>query len=112
MAWKMRTAPAYVTEEWRWLFDTITGQTDKLMGRVGAGVYAAAASMVFNLFNLILAPILVFFMLFYKRDIQEGIAAWLPEKHRGTILELGREINKSVGGYIRGQLVVSAIVAV
>jgi putative permease len=46
------------------------------------------------------------------KDIQEGIAAWLPEKHRGTILELGREINKSVGGYIRGQLVVSAIVAV
>lgn len=112
LTWKLRTAPTYVTEEWRWLFDTITGQMDKLLGKVGAGVYAAAASMVFNLFNLILAPILVFFMLFYKKDIKSGVASWLPEGQREGILELGREINKSVGGYIRGQLIVSAIVAV
>ncbi len=75
-------------------------------------MYAAATKVVFNIFNLILAPILVFFMLYYKRDIITGIAAWLPAQHRDTILAMGREINASIGGYIKGQFVVSLIVAI
>ncbi len=104
--------PAYATEEWSWLFDKIAGGIDTVLGRVGAGVYAAAGRVAFNLLNLILAPILVFFMLFYKRDIIAAITAWLPADRRETILELGREINASVGGYLRGQMVVSLVVAI
>ncbi len=104
--------PAYATEEWNWLFDKISESMDSILGKLGSGVYAAASSVAFNLLNIILAPILVFFMLFYKGDIISGITAWLPAGRRDIILELGREINISVGGYIRGQLIVSLIVAV
>jgi putative permease len=104
--------PAYATEEWNWLFDKISESMDSILGKLGSGVYAAASSVAFNLLNIILAPILVFFMLFYKGDIISGITAWLPAVRRDIILELGREINISVGGYIRGQLIVSLIVAV
>jgi putative permease len=104
--------PAYATEEWNWLFDKITESMDVIMGKLGSGMYAAAGSVAFNLLNIILAPILVFFMLFYKHDIASGIIAWLPAARRDLILELGHEINVSVGGYIRGQLIVSLIVAV
>ena len=104
--------PAYATEEWSWLFDKVTESMDTVMGKLGAGVYSAAGRVAFNLLNIILAPILVFFMLYYKQDISAGITAWLPADRRDTILELGREINASVGGYIRGQLVVSLIVAI
>lgn len=107
-----RFQPAYATEEWNWLFDKVTGSMDTILGKVGSGVYAAAGRVAFNLLNIVLAPILVFFMLFYKKDISAGITLWLPAKYRDTILELGREINASVGGYIRGQMVVSLIVAV
>ncbi len=103
--------PAYATEEWSWLFDKVTESIDTLLGKVGSGVYAAAGSVVFNLLNIILSPILVFFMLFYKGDIIDGITAWIPASRRDDILELGREINASVGGYLRGQLFVSLIVA-
>jgi putative permease len=106
-----RFQPAYATEEWNWLFDKVTESMDILLGKLGSGVYAAAGRMAFNLLNIILAPILVFFMLLYKKDIIAGITRWLPSEHRDTILELGREINASVGGYIRGQMVVSLIVA-
>jgi len=75
-------------------------------------MYTAATKVVFNIFNLILAPILVFFMLYYKRDIVTGITAWLPAQQRETILAMGREINASIGGYIKGQFVVSLIVAI
>ncbi|HLO24974.1 MAG TPA: AI-2E family transporter [Geobacteraceae bacterium] len=103
--------PAYGTEEWSWLFDKITDSMDTILSKVGSGVYAAVGRVVFNLLNIILAPILVFFMLFYKGDIIAGITGWLPSDRRDSILEVGREINASVGGYIRGQLVVSLIVA-
>jgi putative permease len=51
-------------------------------------------------------------MLFYKQDIVSGITSWLPARHRETILVQGREINASIGGYLRGQLIISLIVAV
>jgi putative permease len=70
----------------------------------------AAAQVVFNLFNLILAPILVFFMLHYKRDIVTEITSWLPPGRRDTILSVGQEINASIGGYLKWQFVVSIIV--
>lgn len=106
-----RFQPTYATEEWNWLFNKITGSMDTILGKVGSGVYAAAGRVAFNLLNIILAPILIFFMLFYKSNILAGISRWLPAGRRETILELGREINASVGGYIRGQMVVSLIVA-
>jgi putative permease len=109
---KWRLEPAYATEEWRWLVNKLVGNMDKVFSRLGTGVYATAAKVVLNLFTLILAPILVFFMLLYKRDISAGITAWLPTERRDTILAVGREINASIGGYIRGQLVVSLIVAI
>lgn len=103
--------PSYAAEEWQWLTDNIIGSMDTLLAKIGTGIYAAVTRVAFNLLNLLLAPILVFFMLYYKHDIITGIAAWLPPRHRETILELGREINASVGGYIRGQMIVSLIVA-
>lgn len=112
LAWKTEVVPSYAAEEWSWLFDAISANLDKLLAKLGAGAYAAATTVVFNLFNLILAPILVFFMLHYKRDVMTAITGWLPPPRRETILELGREINASIGGYIRGQLIVSLIVAV
>ncbi len=112
LAWKERVLLPYSAEEWRWLLDTLTGQLDKLIGKAGAGIYATLSSAVFNLFNIILAPILVLFMLIYKEPIISGIASWLPAARRDAILAVGREINGSIGGYLRGQLIVSLIVAV
>ena len=103
--------PASATEEWSWFFDKVTESMYTILGKVGSGMYAAAGKVAFNLLNIILAPILVFFMLFYKEDIVTGITSWLPANRRDVILELGREINSSVGGYLRGQMVVSLIVA-
>ncbi|RQW78276.1 MAG: AI-2E family transporter, partial [Geobacter sp.] len=104
--------PMYATEEWRWLLDKLAEGLDTLISKFGSGMYNAVGRVAFNLLNLLLAPILVFFMLYYKQDICQGITSWIPVRQRTTILELGREINSSVGGYLRGQMIVSLIVAV
>ena len=105
-------SPSFGVAEWQWLIDTLIGNLDKVTGKLGAGVYSAATRVAFNLFNLLLAPILVFFMLHYKNEIKEELVRWVPPQHRELILQIGGEINRSVGGYIRGQLFVSLIVAV
>jgi putative permease len=107
-----RYEPAYGADEWSWIFAKIMSWVDKLLTNLGNGVYAAASRMVFNLFNLVLSPILVYFMLYYKETIRSTTAAWLPAQHRDLIIEVGREINDSIGGYIKGQIIVSFIVAV
>ena len=104
--------PLYGAEEWSWAFDKLTEGMDKVINGLGEGVYSAAASMVFNLFNLVLSPILVFFMLYYKKEIKETVAGWLPRRRRGVLLEIGHEVNDSIGGYLKGQLIVSSIVAI
>jgi putative permease len=110
--WEVRFAPAYASEEWRWLLDNLLGSMDNLFSQIGSGVYAAMTRVVFNLFNLILAPILVFFMLYYKEEAITGITNWLPAGQRDAILAVGREINANIGGFIKGQFVVSLIVAI
>lgn len=110
--WKERLGPSYAAEEWGWLLDTLQGNIDTMLGRFGAGVYAAAGKVVFNLLNVLLSPVLVFFMLFYKHDIIEGVVCWLPMAKRDSVLAIGRDIDRSIGGFIRGQIVVSIIVTV
>jgi putative permease len=107
-----RFEPAYASDELRWLLDNLLGSMDTLFSRIGTVAYAAMTRVVFNIFNLILAPILVFFMLYYKRDIITGITVWLPAGQREAFLDAGREINASIGGYLKGQFVVSLIVTI
>jgi len=107
---QLLSSPAF--SEWGVLIDSVYSKLDSVTGSLGSGVYLAASSIAFNLFNLILAPILVFFMLHYKLHIIEWLKVWLPARHKDHIIKIGIEINDSIGGYIRGQLIVSAIVAV
>ena len=85
-----RYQPLYATEEWGWLLEKLAEGLDTVLSRVGSGMYAAASRVAFNLLNILLAPILVFFMLYYKHDVGTGIASWIPVRHRETVLELGR----------------------
>jgi len=101
-----------VFSEWSWMLDSATSKLDTISGKVGSGIYSAASSLAFNLFNLVLAPILVFFMLHYKQNIIEGVKIWLPARHKEHIIKMGVEIDGSIGGDIKGQLIVSVIVAI
>lgn len=110
-AWQGSLPTRYGSEEISWLVDRVIANADSMAERAGAWVYGLIGSVFFNMFNLILAPILVFFMLNYKRKIMETISLWIPEHRRGLLMEIGREVDGSVGGYLRGQVIVSILVA-
>jgi putative permease len=112
IGFKARILSSPETNDWSWLIDAGAKNIELITKQVGGGVYSAASSAAFNLFNLILAPILVFFMLIYKHAVIDSIKIWLPARQKEHLLEVGREVNDSIGGYLRGQLIVSFIVAV
>ena len=112
LSWQGTLPTHYGSEEITWLLDNVIGNADNMAEKAGIWAYGFATKIFFNVFNLILAPILVFFMLNYKQKIMETTALWIPEERRDLILQIGREIDSSVGGYIRGQVMVSIVVEI
>ncbi|MDA8414434.1 MAG: AI-2E family transporter [Desulfobacteraceae bacterium] len=111
MEWKARIPDRYGSEEIQWMLDKTSANVDTAAEKTGAWAYSFAGRMFFNLFNVVLSPILVFFMLYYKQTIITTLASWIPEHNRSIVLGIGREVNSSIGGYLRGQVIVSIIVA-
>lgn len=111
LEWKSRIPDRYGSEEIQWLLDKASANVDTAAERTGALAYGFAGRMFFNLFNIVLSPILVFFMLYYKKTLIETLASWIPEQRRAIVLGIGQEVNVSIGGYLRGQVIVSIIVA-
>jgi len=111
LSWKTRLPDGHGAAEMQWLIDKVSGNIDESVKKAGGMAYTFASSILFNIFNIVLSPILVFFMLYYKYDVLEAISSCLPEKHRDVITYIGLEVNSSIGGYLRGQVLVSLIVA-
>jgi len=111
LEWKSRLPSQHGSAEIQWLIDTLSGNINKAAEKAGLMAYSFATRIFFNIFNIVLSPILVFFMLFYKGIIMETITSWLPDNRRGIILNIGHEVNDSIGGYLRGQVAVSIIVS-
>jgi len=111
LEWKDRLRDRYGSDEIQWLIDKASGKIDTAAEKAGFWAYSFGTHIFFNLFNIVLSPILVFFMLYYKRTVIDTLISWLPEGRRTQIMDIAHEVNSSIGGYLRGQVVVSIIVA-
>ena len=111
LEWKSRLPDRYGSDEIQWLIDKASGNIDTAAEKTGFWAYSFGTSIFFNLFNVVLSPILVFFMLYYKQIVIDTVTSWLPDGRRTQIVEIAHEVNSSIGGYLRGQVVVSIIVA-
>lgn len=109
--WKERLPDRYGADEIQWLIDKASGNIDSAAEKTGFWAYSFGTRIFFNIFNIILSPILVFFMLYYKQTVIDTVASWLPDERRDQIIDIAKEVNASIGGYLRGQVGVSIIVA-
>ncbi len=111
LEWKERLPARYGSDEIQWMLDKASANLDTAAEKAGSWTYGFATRIFFNIFNIVLSPILVFFMLYYKQTVIETLSSWIPTRRREIILGIGREVNSSIGGYLRGQVIVSIIVA-
>jgi putative permease len=111
LEWKGRIPDRYGSDEIQWLIDKASANIDTAAEKTGVLAYGFGTQIFFNLFNIVLSPILVFFMLYYKQTVIDTVVSWLPDVRRAQIVAIANEVNSSIGGYLRGQVVVSIIVA-
>jgi len=98
-----RLAPYYGGQEGEWLIAWAEESLKKLALEVSGKGYQELKAAFFGLFNLILAPILVFFMLSSKQFFKDLILRFIPHRERSSFREVGRRIKVSLERFVLAQ---------
>jgi predicted PurR-regulated permease PerM len=84
---------------------------DQVLGLLrGAG--AVVAGLVAGLVAIVLAPVLAFYAVADLPRLSEGIRGLVPPRSRSEAIDVAQRILRTVGAYVRGQLLVATFVAV
>lgn len=102
-AWKARLAPYYGGDEGAWLIARTEDSLKKLAVEASGKGYQELKAALFGLFNLALAPILVFFMLSSKQFFKDLILRFVPHRERASFREVGGRIKTSLERFIIAQ---------
>ncbi len=102
--WKAELAGYYGGEEGIWLLDRLEESLTRWTAALSDLGYIQLKKLFFAAFNLLLAPILVFFMLLYKQHARDFIRRMFHHRERQYLLELGREINRSLERFLLGMI--------
>jgi predicted PurR-regulated permease PerM len=65
--------------------------------------------LVTRAFSLVLAPFLAYYLLRDWELLRRGLLALIPIEYEGEVLVLARRLNRVLAGFVRGQLLISAL---
>jgi predicted PurR-regulated permease PerM len=104
------------TTEW---LEQLRAHADQLAGTVVAPagtavkwVLGGTASAIGAAVGALIVPVLAIYLLYDFDNITAGIRDLVPARYRPTVVAYAREIDSVLGNFVRGQLVVMAILAV
>ncbi|MCR4427715.1 MAG: AI-2E family transporter, partial [Firmicutes bacterium] len=72
----------------------------------------AIVALFSQLFNLLLAPVIAFYLTRDFDSIRERFASWIPPAMRDQVMGILRDIDRALAGFVRGQLIVCSFVGV
>lgn len=91
------------------LDDAIVAVQGRLIGLIASAAQGALGIFT-ALFSLLLAPVLSFYLLKDLDQLRCGLRRILPRGDRPGALDLLGEIDAAISGFVRGQLIVAALV--
>ena len=71
-----------------------------------------ARGLVEGVVVVLLAPVLAFYIVVDAHNLRRAAERLIPAADRAEVIHLARQVGKALGGFVRGQLVVAAIVGV
>jgi len=91
-----------------WLIDWLRGhwQQGGVAGGVVNSLSRSGAVLALWVVNLALVPVLTFYFLRDWNELIARVMALIPRDHLDTVSRLAREASQSLGGFLRGQLLV------
>lgn len=73
----------------------------------------SGSKAVVNLLSiLVVTPVVAFYLLVDWDRMMDTIDGWVPPRHRDTVRRLGREMDRAVSGFVRGQSAVCLFLGV
>lgn len=90
----------YAGEEGKWLIAKAGEWLSKVTEGISGIGLARLKGALFGVFNLVLAPILVFFMLLYKDSIKKGVIRFIPAADQERLIAIGEKINGTLEKFI------------
>lgn len=105
-----RYSSAGLPAEVRGVLENAIGQVETRLLSFIQGLLAGLFGALSGLINLVLAPFLAFYLLKDRELIRERVMGLFPTSSRGETARVVAEMNRTLAGFIRGQLLVSLIV--
>lgn len=76
------------------------------------GLFGFLVASTGTIFDLVMTPLIAFYYLKDKEKIKNLIINAFPLRYKEFVKRVGRDVNKVLGGFIKGQLTVAAFVGV
>ena len=102
--------PEAVAEVQRAISDIMLSASGWL-GSILASIWSGGEAVINAFMLVVITPIIAFYLLVDWPRFTRTIDGWLPRKHDDTIRRLWREMDRSIGGFLRGQTVVVLMLA-
>lgn len=90
--------------------DTVVRELQAAGMAFAGTAFRLAASIVGFITALILIPLLAFYILLDLDRLRDAVVGLFPQRHRERTLAIIADVDMVVGGFVRGQLIVGAIV--
>ena len=93
------------------LQQTLTGAGGSL-GAAAGGLVATIRGVVTGVISLIIVLVVAFYLVVSEDALKRLFRAVAPEPYQPYLVDLFQRIEKSIGGWVRGQLILSLIIGV
>ncbi|MGV6872454.1 AI-2E family transporter [Pseudochelatococcus sp. B33] len=85
------------------------GQAARWLATFASSVWSGGQAVIGVFALLVVTPVVAFYLLVDWEQMVTTIDSWLPRRHADTIRALGKDMNKAIAGFIRGQALVCFI---
>ena len=111
-AWRLELSFYYSPDDLEWLIQQTTEILSQLGTEVSGKGYERVKGLGFALFDLLLAPILVFFLLSYKESAKKFLIGLMPDDRRSSLVALGNKINRTLERFLYAMLLDCILVGI
>lgn len=92
--------------DWQRILQTLSQQ----MGKISGGIYSAGLAIFGGLASALTILVLSFYLLLENRSVKEFVLSLVPTTYKERIIAIGQKIGAKIGGWLRGQVVLSLTV--
>ncbi|GAM10142.1 hypothetical protein OR1_02430 [Geobacter sp. OR-1] len=110
--WREELSYYYDPDELAWLTQQATGMLNHLAAEISGKGYERVKGLGFALFDLLLAPILVFFLLSYKESAKKFLIGLMPDSGRNDLVKIGNKINRTLERFLYAMLLDCILVGI